>query len=113
MSRRTINPDLTPEAGPRKRPVRTALALALGALAAPVVYEVTAASAARWQSLNGPYTHADTPVLDALAAAGRESARFVANFAHERLHDLPWQSHILMIVGALAFGLGYWILRRA
>lgn len=84
----------------------------LGLLTTPVLYEVTTLSAARWRSLTGPKVTVDTPVLDALARMGRESLSFVTNFAHDRLHDLPWRLSILAAVGAVWVVLGWKILRR-
>jgi hypothetical protein len=113
MARRSIDLDFIPDRHARPGPFRRAVFVLLCLVVTPIAYEVSLISAARWNSLYGPYTHAETPLLDAGARLLGEGRRFLANFVHDRLHDLPWHTTVVMVVGALAFGFGYWILRRA
>jgi hypothetical protein len=86
--------------------------IVLGLFLAPIVFEGSALCAAQWQSMFGPVTIAETPILDQLGPYIGSASSSIRNSTLAVFRNLPWRaSFVIPVVFAWAF-CGCLLLRR-
>jgi hypothetical protein len=96
----------------RRRRLRGLLAVLVGLLVAPICYETTALSVARWRSLGGRTTTVSTPVLDGIQSTYREFRRTGNRVVESKFHDLPWKPQWVLACGAVWVVIGWLYFRK-
>jgi hypothetical protein len=99
--KRNYGGDLPPTHWPT---VRTVVALALGILGAPLVYEASALCAAQWNAMYGTVQPVKTPVLDTIGALWTKTLYELKEPVARTFANLPWKpSLIIPLAGLWAF----------
>ncbi len=101
MQKFSPNPiDVTP---PRRRSQnRTAIAILLGLLLAPLVFEASQLCAAHWKGMIGNVPFVQTPMLNTLGSGLQSAGDDLRSTLSPVLRNLPWNPSY--VVG---FGLGW------
>jgi hypothetical protein len=87
---------------PRRRPtLRSTLAVLLGLLAAPWIYELTLVCVANWHAMYGQVIHPETPLLDAGGSVLGNIARTLRERLHSTFQNLPWRPSLVIAIGIL------------
>jgi hypothetical protein len=73
-----------------------ALAVAIGITIAPLIYESAAVCVARWKSVLGQVTTADTPVLNAIGAGIQTASRTVQGSTSSLFRTMPWKPSLVI-----------------
>lgn len=91
---------------------RGILAILVGILAAPICYETTTLSVARWQSLTGQNARVSTPVLDTVQSSYRDLSRISNRAVRSKFYDLPWKPSWVLAFGAVWCLIGWLYFRK-
>lgn len=96
----------------RRRRWRNTFAVLLGLMMAPLFYEASTLSVARWRSMTGPSVTVRTPVLDTVQSASNELTRLGSRTIRSKFNNLPWRPTYVLAFGAVWVFMGWMWLRR-
>jgi hypothetical protein len=105
--------DVSSDTRKRRLRWRGILAVLVGVMLAPILYETTALSVARWRSLTGPSTSVSTPVLNSMQSSYNDLSRAGNRAVRSKFHDLPWKPRVVLACGAVWCVIGWLYFRKS
>ena len=98
-----FSPNVIDDAPPRRRSrTPAAVAILLGLLLSPLVFEATRLCTAHWKGMLGNVPFVETPILNTLGSGLQSASDEIRSSLSPVLRNLPWNpSHVIV------FGLGW------
>jgi len=110
---RKFSPNLSDDTPPRRRTrTRAAIAILLGLLLSPLVFEASQLCTAHWQGMTGTAPIVATPMLDTLGSALRTAGDDIRSTLSPVLRKLPWNPSYVVVFGLGWASLAALMLRR-